>query len=323
MSTASSHLGKGIVVSAGELAAIGQHAAKQNLGARQLSKTFLSGQYASHFRGRGMDYLETRPYTNGDDIRNIDWRVTARTGKTHSKVYIEERDRPIMLVADFSSSMYFGTRNAFKSVAAAKIASVLAFSGVKRGDRIGCLIKTPTGDFDLRPKGGRNHTMQVLQAFSKATHAVETHTENTNSLLDDVLQQAHRSVPTGATVILLSDFYPATNEFHKSLFRLAQRTDIVGFHLFDPMEQTLPLGRSVPLSNGHKRLRVFTDKASREDQQSHFNTHSDELRTLFEKLGQTLIHASTEQDIHSIFKGRQVIKPPRNTRAATPARQGQ
>lgn len=310
--------GKGIIATVAELATIGEHAAKQNLGARQLSRTFLSGQYASHFRGRGMDYLETRPYAQGDDIRNIDWRVTARTGKTHSKVFIEERDRSIMLLGDFSTSLYFGTRNAFKSVLAARIAAVLAFSGIKRGDRVGCLIKTPQAAFDLRPKGGRRHTMQVLKAFAQATQAPQspqspqstTHfaaqTGQTNpanhgeSLLSDLLQQANRSVPTGASVILLSDFYPEIAQFHKPLFQLIQRTDVVGFHLYDPLEKALPLGR-IPLSDGANRLRVFTDKSAMARQCAQFEARCAGLTNLFEKLGQTLIHASTAHDIQSLF----------------------
>ncbi len=301
-----SHTQRGLVATVSELAALGQQVAKQNLGARKLSRTFLSGQYASHFRGRGMDYLETRPYTEGDDIRNIDWRVTARSGKTHSKVFIEERDRPILIVGDFSPSLYFGTRNAFKSVVAARIGACLAFSGIKRGDRIGCLLQTPEGSTDVRARGGRNHTMQVLQALANATAAVPSQTVQApapNTSLSKLLEQACRSAPTGSTIILLSDFYQDIEHFNKPLFRLAQHTDIVAFHLFDPLEKMLPLGRNVPLSDGTRRLKVFTQKSDQQQQVVRFENHCNELKTLFEKMGQALVHVSTEHDIAKLLAG--------------------
>ncbi len=261
-----------------------------------------------------MDYLETRPYTEGDDIRSIDWRVTARSGKMHSKVFIEERDRPILLLGDFSSSMYFGTRKAFKSVVAARIGAALAFSGIKRGDRVGCIIQGVNESFDLRPKGGRSHTMRVLKALSDATKLpnLENSLSSARSL-DHLLAQANRGVPTGSTVILLSDFYQDTALFHKSLFSLAQRADIIGFHLFDPLEQQLPLARNVPLSDGNKRIQVYTQKKDQLAQKQRFEHWCKQLKTLFEKLGQVLVHVSTEQDLSTVLAGKQqlsVVKKP-------------
>lgn len=297
---------QGIVATVSELATLGQRVAKQNLGARKLSRIFLSGQYASHFRGRGMDYLETRPYADGDDIRNIDWRVTARSGKTHSKVFIEERDRPMLIVGDFSPSIYFGTRNAFKSVVAARIGACLAFSGIQRGDRIGCLLQTPEGSTDIRAKGGRNHTMQVLQALATATMQLEhvEQSERDPNTLSKLLEQACRTAPTGSTVILLSDFYQHSERYKKPLFRLVQHTDIIAFHLFDPLEKMLPLGRNTPLSDGNKRLKVYTQQKDQQQQLHKFESHCSELKTLFEKMGQVLVHVSTEQDIAKLLSGR-------------------
>ena len=114
-----------------------------------------AGSHLSSFRGRGMEYHESRPYQAGDDIRAIDWRVTARSGRTHTKVYREERERPVLLWVDLCRSMFFGTRNCFKSVLASKLAALLAWSSVQHGDRLGGLIFSERDHVEFRPRSGK------------------------------------------------------------------------------------------------------------------------------------------------------------------------
>ena len=312
----------GIRATVAELTAIGRSISQQGLGAQKLSRTFLSGQYASHFRGRGMDYLETRPYANGDDIRNIDWRVTARIGSPHSKLFVEERDRPIVILGDFSASTYFGSRTAFKSVVAARIGAAMAFSGVKRGDRIGCLIHGQNGKFDIRPKGGRSNLMRVIHALSQATLSTDNQqgqsTTKDDKSLGDLLIKACRSVPTGSMVILLSDFYDQASTYKKSLFHLAQHADIIGFHLYDTLEVKLPIKQAVSLSDGTRRIRISTDKIGQSRQENHFIEHRKQLKTMFEKMGQALIHVSTQDDLLSILRCRELTHHARAQRTRLP-----
>lgn len=312
------------MASVAELAAIGQSMAKQDLGAQKLSRTFLSGQYASHFRGRGMDYLESRPYTDGDDIRSIDWRVTARSGKLHTKVYVEERDRPIIILGHFPDSMYFGTRTVFKSVLAAKIGAIMAYSGIKRGDRIGCLIHSQKNSFDIRPKGGRGNAMRVLHSLSQATHftpeypGLDVSEAGGAKPLNKLLEQACRSVPTGSMIILLSDFYDEINAYKKSLFRLAQHADIIGFHCFDPLEVQLPVDLNIPLSDGKRKTLINSNKALHDKQKQQFTQQCKQLKSLFEKMGQALVHVRTDQDLLGILAGQEINRRKQSKRSKQP-----
>ena len=125
----------------------------------------LAGAYRSRFRGRGVDFLESRNYQPGDDIRNMDWRVTARTGRAHTKIFQEERERPVLVVLDAGPSLFFGTRKRLKSVAAGLLAASIAWTAVRRGDRIGAFLFSPEGHRELRPAGGRRGAMRVIQSL--------------------------------------------------------------------------------------------------------------------------------------------------------------
>jgi uncharacterized protein (DUF58 family) len=127
--------GDGIHLSAAELIALRPRCHALRLPMRQPAASALAGAYRSRFRGRGVDFVESRNYQPGDDIRNMDWRVTARTGRPHTKVFQEERERPVLIVLDASPSLFFGTRKMLKSVAAGKLAAAVAWAAVRRGDR--------------------------------------------------------------------------------------------------------------------------------------------------------------------------------------------
>ena len=126
-------------------------------------KAQLAGGHLSAFRGRGMEYHESRPYQPGDDIRAIDWRVTARSGRTHTKVYREERERPVLLWLDLTRSMFFGTQTCFKSVLASKLAALLAWSSVQHGDRLGYLFFSEQQHVEIRPARGKHTALQFIQ----------------------------------------------------------------------------------------------------------------------------------------------------------------
>ncbi|MEE8339720.1 MAG: DUF58 domain-containing protein [Xanthomonadales bacterium] len=147
--------GDGIHLSASELIALKPRCNALSLPMHRPSVSALAGAYRSRFRGRGVDFVESRAYLPGDDIRNMDWRVTARTGKPHTKIFQEERERPVLVVVDASPSLYFGTRTRLKSVAAGQLAASVAWAAVRRGDRIGAFLFAGDKHRELRPAGGR------------------------------------------------------------------------------------------------------------------------------------------------------------------------
>ena len=176
-------------------------------------RSTLAGQYQSRFRGRGMDYAESRQYQPGDDVRNIDWRVTARTGDVHTKMYIEERERPVFIMVDFSPSLFFGTRGTFKSVLAAEAASLIAWTAIQNGDRVGAVMMANQKIIDLKPRSGRKGALAIIDALCKAT---QTDPDFVNpSILDNALKHLNAVIHPGSLVFLFSDFYKITDDSRK------------------------------------------------------------------------------------------------------------
>lgn len=291
----------GIESSLDELLALRSEAAHLKFSARKVSHSHLSGRYASHFRGRGMDYFESRPYIDGDDIRNIDWRVTARTGNLHSKIFVEERDRPVLIVVDFSPSMYFGTRNALKSVVAARLAALMAWYASGHGDRVGGLLfsplNQPPAELDIRPAAGRASVLQLLQALATATrHHTSAGGENR---LIDAMQHAARVARPGSLILLISDFSatrtPAERtRFRQPLHQLSAHSDVIGFCISDPFEHQLPEKRILPLSNGLERIKIAaTDRRSRDRLRDDFAARTAWLQHEFGQMGQPVVPVYT------------------------------
>ena len=280
-----------------ELLALRSEAAQLNFSARKVSHSHLSGRYASHFRGRGMDYFESRPYVDGDDVRNIDWRVTARTGDLHSKIFVEERDRPVLIVVDFSPSMYFGTRKALKSVVAARLAALMAWFSSGHGDRVGGLLFNPANqanaELDIRPAAGRTSVLRLLQALAGATRHHTT--ANGKNRLTDAMQHAARVARPGSLVLLISDFSATRTEaeqtaFRQPLHRLAAHSDVIAFSISDPFEHQLPENRWLPLSNGLERIKITAaDKSTRRRVRDDFQTRQAWLEREFGQMGQPVV----------------------------------
>jgi len=291
----------GIESSLEELLALRYDAAHLNFSARKVSHSHLGGRYVSHFRGRGMDYFESRPYVDGDDVRNIDWRVTARTGNLHSKIFVEERDRPVLIVVDFSPSMYFGTRNALKSVVAARLAALMAWYVSAHGDRVGGLlfspVSRPPAELDIRPAAGRRSVLKLLQALAAATRH-HSHAEGENRLIDS-MQHAARVARPGSLILLLSDFSATRTPQQKGYFRqplhsLAAHSDVIAFYISDPFEHRLPEQQMLPLSNGRQRIRIAaTDQHTRAQLRDDFQARTAWLEHEFGQMGQPVVPVCT------------------------------
>lgn len=271
-------------------------AALQLGGGRVLARQ--GGDYLSPFKGRGMEFSESRPYQPGDDVRNIDWRVTARTGRAHTKLFREERERPVFLGVDFRPSMFFATRGRFKSVAAAQLAGLIGWSAAHRGDRIGGVIFSDAGHHEVRPQRGRPGVLRFIREL--AVHAAW----DTGGRGDDVadaglraLLRLRRLVRPGSMVFLLSDFHWFDARAARQLGRLARHNDVVLLPVSDPVERALPPPGLYPVSDG--TAEQVLDTFDRELVENHARRHEERVAALAQlarQQGLRLVPCGTEQE---------------------------
>ena len=274
--------GDGIHLGAEELIALRARCHALRLPMRQPAASALAGAYRSRFRGRGVDFLESRNYQPGDDIRNMDWRVTARTGKAHTKVFQEERERPVLVVLDASPTLYFGTRRRLKSVAAGQLAAAVAWSAVRRGDRIGGFLFAPGRHREIRPAGGRRGAMRMIQGLVEWLQP-EHSTDAAPEALSTALARVRHTVRPGSLVIILSDFYGLDEACNRHLSRLRQHNDVIGCQVLDAAENRLPRGR-YPITDGRRAAVLDTGReGSRRRYETMIERHLEEPRRLFQR----------------------------------------
>ncbi len=195
-----------------------------------------SGAYVSRFKGRGMEFDEARLYQPGDDIRSIDWRVTARTGKTYTKVFREERERPVFISVDDRLTMHFATRGVFKSVLAAKLAGLLAWAAEHHGDRIGGQLFSEHDCYELKPQNGRHAVLRFLNTLVKPQKSADKH-----FTLSQVLARLNQHARPGSLVYIVSDFRGINDESETHIAKLARHCEVVLIFIYDPLESSLPV----------------------------------------------------------------------------------
>ncbi len=220
-----------------------------SLKTKNKSYASLAGVYASPFRGRGIDFDEVRMYQPGDDIRNIDWRVTARTGRAHTKLFTEERERPVFFAVDKSSNMQFGSRVAFKSVIAAKVTAILAWAAVSNGDRVGGLVYTEAKSLEVKPYMGSQGVLRLLKAMVDIP-TLDTPDDQPQRFLSTTIPRLRRVAKPGSLVFVLSDFKALDNNVEKYLIQLAHHCDVVCIFIYDYLESDLPAPGYYNLSDG-------------------------------------------------------------------------
>jgi len=249
---------------------------------KQAAASALAGAYRSRFRGRGVDFLESRNYQPGDDIRNMDWRVTARTGRAHTKVFQEERERPVLIVLDASPSLYFGTRRRLKSVVAGQMAAAVAWAAVRRGDRIGGFLFAPGRHRELRPAGGRRGAMRMIQGLVEWLEP-QTDGGGETGPLSVALERVRHAVRPGSLIVVISDFFSMDENCHRHLSRLHQHNDVIGCQVLDAAEYRLPVGR-YPISDGKDVAMLDMGQGeSRSRYESMVHRHIEEPRRMFQK----------------------------------------
>ena len=249
---------------------------------RGLSSEIFAGKYHSAFKGRGMSFSEVREYRIGDDVRDIDWNVTARSRNPHIKIYEEERELTMMLLVDVSGSRMFGTTDKLKKNVATEIAAVLAFSAAENNDKIGCLFFSDKVEKFIPPKKGRNHILHIIREL------IEFRPENKRTDIGQALRFFTNAMKKHTTVFLLSDFMDIDKEGHKARFEdalkiITNKHDIVGIRVYDPRESTLPDVGALELVDAETRERIWADTSSQRVRE-HYARHWQESQFIIDNV---------------------------------------
>lgn len=281
-----------------ELLELRHQARALGLASNHLVNTAFAGLFASVFRGTGIHFEEVREYQEGDDIRNMDWKVTARANKPYLKLYREERERNVILLVDKGPHMNFGTRGTFKSVQAARAAALIGWASSQQQDRVGGMT---FGDASLgmqyfRPAKGRRALWRLLHRLTQPPTSART--------LPDCLQQALRKAtagaPTGSLVFIIGDFNRSLAELDSVLGGLMQRVSVVVVPVDDPADREIPeMGKVTFRAPDGGLLEVDTDNGrARSQYREAWEQRRQELRVLTSRLGAFLLPVSTTEDIH-------------------------
>jgi uncharacterized protein (DUF58 family) len=302
----------GVYVSVDELLRLRHLSRDLTLTTRKRSQALLEGSVRTRYRGRGMEFSEVRPYQPGDDIRTIDWRVTARVQAPYTKLFQEERERPIFVMVDQRSPMFFGSQQCFKSVFAAQVATLIAWIANNNSDRIGALLFGDRRQGDIRAKRSKHAVLDLLHqmvAFNRELIG-PIPAENGTSLLD-MLTETSRIARPGSLVILLSDFHDFTAECREPLSQLAKRSDVMALHVYDVLERQLPRAGQLTVSNGSDRLTLDLTTVAQRFQNA-FDQHQANLRQICNTTGVQYVHAPVNQSLEGFV--RDLFSPRRKTR---------
>ena len=230
---------------------------------RQPVHSVLSGRHASRLRGRGLNFEELREYLPGDDSRTIDWRVTARTGDPHVRVYTEERDRPVWLLVDQRSSMFFGSRGSMKSVTAAELAAVGAWRVLSQGDRVGAVLFNDSEETVIPPHRSADRVMRILGEVVRMNRQLAADSRPANpSGLNKALTRAASLAPHDALVCVVSDGFGMDAETRRAVTNITAHNDVLFAFVHDPLEANLPDAGQGVMTDGAHRLSVDTGSKS-------------------------------------------------------------
>lgn len=246
----------------------------------KLVNDIFAGQYESVFKGRGMEFSEVREYQPGDDVRTIDWNVTARFGRPFVKMFTEERELTCMLVVDASSSQEFGSRDKLKSELAAEISALLAFSAVGNNDKVGLIIFTDIVEKFIPPKKGRKHILRLVREM------LYFKPQNKATRIEAALDHLNEVIKRKSIVFLISDFFD--KGFEKALRVTSRRHDLVCINIRDPNESTVPDVGLLELTDRETQAKYIVDTADadyRERIQKKLKEGDESLADMFKKSG--------------------------------------
>ena len=287
-----------------ELLELRHQAHTLGLASHHLVNTTFSGLYASVFRGQGLNFEEVREYREGDDIRNMDWKVTARTNEPHLKVYREERERSVVLCVDHGPHMFFGTRGTFKSVQAARAAALLGWAANSVNDRVGGMLfgDADTGLVHFQPTKDKRAVWRLLKEMAnpvrRAQHGIDC--------IDLVLKRAGRGSGTGSLIFVIGDFNRDLQGLDKTLGQVCQKHSVVLIPVDDPADREIPsVGRALFRDAEGRMVEIDTDDAEGQRAfRERWEARRANLIMLASRLGVAVIPVQTSDDVHhSLMSG--------------------
>ncbi len=294
-------------ISAKDLLMLNDSARLLTLHSRRIQSS-LSGGHTSHLRGRGMEFDEVRSYQPGDDTRSIDWRATARRGKPYTKLYREERERPVLLCVDLRASQFFATRGVYKSVLASQAAGLAAWSALQGGDRIGGLVFSEKEHREIKPRRGKSALMhfinQLVSHPAWEQQGIDTEGDP-EAALSQAITRLQRVTHPGSLIIFASDFRHLNHTTELELARLSRHNDVVMIFTHDPMEATPPAKGHYWVSDGKDEQNIDTrNKDLTAAWHQRFEDHWQHLRHLAQKNRCRLVRCVTNEDLLSALSGK-------------------
>jgi uncharacterized protein (DUF58 family) len=260
-----------------------------------------AGARELHLRGPGMEYAESRAYVYGDDVRTMDWRVMARTGKAHTKVFAEEKDRCCLLAVDLSTSMFFGTRVAFKSWAAAQVAAHAGWLASLAGERIGGLVVAPDYHAEIRPGKNRSGLLEVFHHLARAGDSTIARPD-ADSRLGFLLRELNRVTRPGANIALISDFLDVDDTAMQALADITRHNQVTAYWIYDDIEVSdWPAGRYPVQSGRHSLLLDLADEQRRAWLRQRQQQHRERIESLCANFNILLLPLSCNHDITRQF----------------------
>ncbi|WP_346236571.1 DUF58 domain-containing protein [Niabella insulamsoli] len=258
---------------------------------KKLARDLFSGEYHSAFKGKGMAFKEVREYAAGDDVRFIDWNVSARFGHPFSKIFEEERELTVMLLVDISNSSLFGTHYGSKREVATEVAAVLAFSAVSNGDKVGAVFYSDQVEMYIPPKKGRKHALYIVrEMLSLAPRGKGTQLSNALRYFTNAIRQS-------SIAFLLSDFIDANYE--EALRVVGKKHDLIGIKIYDQMDQTLPKAGLMQMMDAETGGVKWVDTGNafvRKKYEEQFFDATAHCVNIFKKAGSDLLHIKTGDD---------------------------
>lgn len=272
---------------------------------RGLSRNIFAGEYHSAFKGRGMAFSEVREYQFGDDIRNIDWNVTARYSTPYIKVFEEERELTVMLIIDVSASRDFGSFENLKKNIITELSAVLSFSAIQNNDKIGVIFFSDKIEKFIPPKKGKSHILRIIREL------IDFHPENTGTDITGAIRYLTNAIKKRCTAFVISDFMDENQELEMALSIANNKHDIVALKIYDERETELPSIGMIKLKDAEKGNYVWVDSSSRKTRKLYADwwiKHSGKLDAMFKKCGVDYAAINTNEDyvkaLMSLFKKR-------------------
>lgn len=257
---------------------------------RRLSDHIFSGEYHTSFKGRGMTFSEVRPYQYGDDIRSIDWNVTARYNEAHVKVFEEERELTMMLMVDISGSESFGTKNQFKKEIVTEIAATMAFSATQNNDKIGLVLFSDQIELYIPPKKGRSHVLRIIREL------IEFEPQSHKTDLAQALRFLSSTQKKKAIVFVISDFM--VGDYEQTLKIAAKKHDITGIRVYDIREEKMPNIGMVSMQDAETGLVQWVNtnsKSVRLSYEKHYQDRVSYFKETFSKSGSGVVNTRVDE----------------------------